>query len=207
MPKIVASGSFDFEDDGLAHIVDDPDILRKCASSSVVHQWGDIGPKKNASLIHLVAMGAHETTGPNRNGDAWREAFLKQAHPTFKEYGALYRNHCFIAGTKVTMANRDRTPIEQVCEGDVVATTWGNHPVTQTIVQRYIGDASRLSFAGIPEDLVVTDNHPILAVKRGQLYCRHRFNKLTPSQHTKECSVRKAKLRVVCLTIRENQSI
>lgn len=93
MPKIIMSGSFDFEDDVMARIVDDPVLLRKCASSSVVHQWGDIGPKKNASLIHLIAMGAHETTGPNRNGDAWKRDFLKSAHPTFIEHGALYRDH------------------------------------------------------------------------------------------------------------------
>lgn len=93
MPKLVLSGSFDFGDDQYAHIVDDPDILKKCASSAVVKEWGEIKPKKNASLIHLLAMGAHETTGCNLNGDTWRRDFLKKAHPTFKEFGALYRDH------------------------------------------------------------------------------------------------------------------
>jgi hypothetical protein len=94
MPKLIVSGSFDFGDDPVFPvIVDDPVILRKCASSSVVHQWGDIGPQKNASLIHLIALGAHETTGANRNGDFFRRAFLQSAHPTFKKHGALYRDH------------------------------------------------------------------------------------------------------------------
>lgn len=95
MPKLILGGSFHFQDEDLPYvsIVDDPDVLRKTASSQVVHEWGEITPKKNASLIHLIALGAHETTGPNRNGDAFRTNFLKQAHPTFKKHGALYRNH------------------------------------------------------------------------------------------------------------------
>lgn len=94
MPKLILTGSFDHDLDWApATIVDDPDLLRKCASSRVVDEWGDIKPKKNASLIHLIGLGAHEVTGPNRNGDTFTAEFLKEAHPTFIKYGALYRNH------------------------------------------------------------------------------------------------------------------
>ena len=95
MPKLIMSGSFDHDDDfhSALTIVDDPFIRQKCAGSSVIHQWGDIGPQKNASLIHLIALGAHEATGPNRNGDSFKRAFLQRAHPSFIKHGALYRNH------------------------------------------------------------------------------------------------------------------
>lgn len=95
MPKLILSGSFDWGNDCWkgATLVDDPDVLKKTASSPVVAQWGEIKPVKNASLIHLIALGARETTGPNRNGDGFKAAFLRETHPTFKEYGALYRDH------------------------------------------------------------------------------------------------------------------
>lgn len=94
MPKLILTGSFDHDLDWApATIVDDPDLLRKCASSRVVDEWGEIKPRKNASLIHLIGLGAHEFTGPNRNGDTFTAEFLKEAHPTFIKYGALYRNH------------------------------------------------------------------------------------------------------------------
>lgn len=96
MPKLILSSSCELEDVfGLkvATIVDDPDVLRKTAGSKVVDMWGEIKPMKNASLIHLIAMGAHERTGPNRNGDSFKAAFLRENHPTFKTHGALYKDH------------------------------------------------------------------------------------------------------------------
>lgn len=94
MPKLITTGSFDWDNHWKgATIVDDPDVLRKTASSPVVAEWGDIQPVKNASLIHLIALGASEVTGPNRNGDGFKTAFLRMAHPTFKKHGALYRDH------------------------------------------------------------------------------------------------------------------
>lgn len=96
MPKLILSSSFEFGMDDIfkcASIVDDPDVLRKSASSKVVHEWGDVSPMKGASLIHLIALGSTERTGPNRNGDGFKEAFLREAHPTFKKHGALYKDH------------------------------------------------------------------------------------------------------------------
>lgn len=44
-------------------------------------------------LYHLIAMGATEYTGPNRNGDGWRADVLRQTHPTFVKYSKFYSNH------------------------------------------------------------------------------------------------------------------
>jgi hypothetical protein len=43
--------------------------------------------------IHLIALSATEASGPNRNGDGFREAVLKEYHPTFVKNAKFYRNH------------------------------------------------------------------------------------------------------------------
>lgn len=97
MPKLILPGSFDYgqehEELKLASLVDDPDVLRKCASSPVVAEWGDIEPIKGHSMVHLLSHGATEYTGCNCNGDGFKAAFCESSHPTFLEYGALYRDH------------------------------------------------------------------------------------------------------------------
>jgi hypothetical protein len=77
----------------LSHIVDDYADFRKLASSSVVDQWGKVAAIPDHSLIHLIALGSFDRTGSNRNGDAFREKFLKTAHHSFVKNAHLYRNH------------------------------------------------------------------------------------------------------------------
>lgn len=48
---------------------------------------------KDTIPVHLIALGAKEAYGPNRNGDAFTEATLKQAHDTFVKYAHWFRNH------------------------------------------------------------------------------------------------------------------
>lgn len=43
--------------------------------------------------VHLIALGAKEAYGPNRNGDGFMEAALKEAHDTFVKYALWFRNH------------------------------------------------------------------------------------------------------------------
>ena len=93
MDKIIFNDSFDYGiSEPLAFIADDKQVLRKQASA-VVDQWGDIDPIPGHSLIHLIALGAGERTGANKNGDYFGSAICKSAHPTFMTKGALYRNH------------------------------------------------------------------------------------------------------------------
>ena len=95
MKKLIFCDSFDYGLHGepLATLADDPQVLRKTAGSQVVEQWGDIQPVKGHSLVHLIALGDHETTGPNRNGDSFGRDICRSSHPTFMTKGALYRNH------------------------------------------------------------------------------------------------------------------
>lgn len=48
---------------------------------------------KDELPAHLIAVGATEYYGPNRNADGFREAVCKQYGQTFKKYARFYRNH------------------------------------------------------------------------------------------------------------------
>ncbi len=43
--------------------------------------------------IHLIAIGATEYYGPNRNGDGFSEACCRKYHDTFVKHARWYRNH------------------------------------------------------------------------------------------------------------------
>lgn len=116
MPKAIFTSAFDYEElfgGKIACLVDDPNVLKKTASSQVVSEWGDIKPLKDHSLIHLIGLGASERTGQNRNGDGFKRALLQREHDTFRTKGALYRDH----NSKVPWEQRD---------GDVVKTAYND---------------------------------------------------------------------------------
>jgi len=48
---------------------------------------------KDEVPIHLVALGASEYYGPNRNGDGFKAATCKEHHKTFEKYAKWFRNH------------------------------------------------------------------------------------------------------------------
>lgn len=43
--------------------------------------------------VHLLALGASEAYGPNRNGDGFKEVNCKKYHDTFVKFARHYRNH------------------------------------------------------------------------------------------------------------------
>lgn len=43
--------------------------------------------------VHLIALGASESYGPNRNGDGFKEATCKSCHDSFVKHAKWYRNH------------------------------------------------------------------------------------------------------------------
>lgn len=43
--------------------------------------------------VHIVALGATEFYGPNRNGDGFKEAWCRQHHDSFVKHAKYYRNH------------------------------------------------------------------------------------------------------------------
>lgn len=48
---------------------------------------------KDEVPLHLIALGAYEAYGPNRNGDAFDEATCRACHPTFVKFAKFFRNH------------------------------------------------------------------------------------------------------------------
>lgn len=100
--KLVFNDAFDYgaSDMPLVFLANDPDVMRKCASSSVVDEWGEIKPLKGHSLVHVTALGAFEKTGNNKNGDAFEEAICRSSHPSFVKNASLYRNHLMLPDKK-----------------------------------------------------------------------------------------------------------
>jgi len=119
MNKIIEPGSFDFGVP-MASLVDihskgvDSAWMTKRAAAAGVFEGINLTPKKDHSVVHLIAMGDAEYYGMNRNGDI----FFKQGqmmdipepfdgvtrkvqihcgnvdrHHTFEKYAHVYRNH------------------------------------------------------------------------------------------------------------------
>lgn len=101
MVKIVNPGGWDFgrqiaqeikvSSRGL--IGNDRRDFLKVASHEFVDMIDNIKIAKDEVPVHLIALGAYEAYGPNRNGDGFKEAALKKYHPTFVKHAMWYRNH------------------------------------------------------------------------------------------------------------------
>jgi hypothetical protein len=62
--------------------------------ASVAEDWSStIMPKPDKTYILVLAMGASEFYGPNRNGDAFRESELKKTYKTFETDAHVYKSH------------------------------------------------------------------------------------------------------------------
>jgi len=72
----------------------------------------------------------------------------------------------------VVMADRTRRAIDEIREGDLVATREGAKKVTAIMRRPYEGDGIRLSLSGVAEDLVSTSDHPVLVLRRHQVHCK-----------------------------------
>lgn len=63
-------------------------------TASVAEEWArSIQPKQGKTYILVLAMGASEFYGPNRNGDAFRESELRKTHKTFETNAHVYKSH------------------------------------------------------------------------------------------------------------------
>jgi hypothetical protein len=71
----------------------DRGILEKRASTALFEQLLHIKTAADEPLVHLLAMGATEGVGPNRNGDGFLAAMLRRCHPTFVKHARFYRDH------------------------------------------------------------------------------------------------------------------
>jgi hypothetical protein len=62
--------------------------------ASEASEWSrSINPEEGSTFILVLAMGASEFYGPNRNGDAFREVELKKKYKTFETNAHVFRSH------------------------------------------------------------------------------------------------------------------
>jgi intein/homing endonuclease len=162
-------------------------------------------PAQDACYVLVNAMGAGEYYGSNANADHFPEAGLIHApddwahnphldKPRSKDwpygYPTFYYAHpfCFPAGTQVVDGDRVRRPIEEIREGDLVATGEGPRRVTHVMRRPYQGRGVSLRICGEYERLVGTEDHPVLVYRRGQIHCRCGYSRLSESQaHSANC--------------------
>ena len=101
MTKIVNPAGWDWErpvakmvkasSGGLTHR--DKRALVKEAGPAFADMAGDIEVKKGEVPVHLIALGATENVGPNRNADRFSESTCRKYHDTFRKKAKFYRNH------------------------------------------------------------------------------------------------------------------
>lgn len=95
----------------------------KTASDSFADQLDRIKFAKDEVPIHLIALGASEAYGPNRNGDGFKEATCRQYHDTFVKFAKFFRNHKnkaergdpFYGVVKASAYNEDMRRVELLC--------------------------------------------------------------------------------------------
>lgn len=101
MIKVVSTGSWDFDTEPVQLIKvasnglrgSDLQQLVKRASHSFADAVRRADLKPGDIPIHVIALGATEFYGPNRNGDGFKEATCRKHHGSFVKHAKWYRNH------------------------------------------------------------------------------------------------------------------
>ena len=105
MVKVFSPSGWNFEVETLASMVkmasdglrgnDRTDFIKRAGSASNVFlpYLDSVKFAKDEVPMHLIAVGASEAYGPNRNGDGFKEATCKGYHDTFVKFARKYRNH------------------------------------------------------------------------------------------------------------------
>ena len=103
MIKIIAPGAQDFSEPVVALIKVsshglvgvDLSAFEKRAGAPLAHEIAKLARdlESDEPLVHLLAVGATEDYGANRNGDGFRRTICREYHPTFKKHARFYRDH------------------------------------------------------------------------------------------------------------------
>ncbi|NDD52599.1 hypothetical protein EBZ39_01755 [bacterium] len=71
----------------------DKQALIKRAGAEFAHKLDNIKFAKDEVPVHLIAIGATEDYGPNRNGDGFTRDCCRNYHQTFEKFARFYRDH------------------------------------------------------------------------------------------------------------------
>lgn len=76
-------------------VVDRGSFVKRAAASSdeLLSKIDGMDVKPGEELIHLIALGATEAYGPNRNGDGFSKEASRKYHDTFVKHAHFYRDH------------------------------------------------------------------------------------------------------------------
>ncbi len=101
MIKVIQPGAQDFSEPvaalikissrGLLGV--DKQALIKRAGAEFAGELSRIKFAKDEIPVHMIAIGATEDYGPNRNGDGFSRECCQQYHPTFEKFARFYRDH------------------------------------------------------------------------------------------------------------------
>jgi len=101
MVKVISPRAQDFSEPAAALIKissrgiigNDRATLVKRAGAELVEKLADIKFAKDEVPVHMIAIGATEDYGPNRNGDGFKRDCCEKYHDTFKKFARFYRDH------------------------------------------------------------------------------------------------------------------
>jgi hypothetical protein len=102
MLKCSGVGAYDFGEPAVALIKlrrdgrlgpHDRSVLEKRAGVDFLDRLRRVKLAADEVPVHIIALGADEYYGANRNGDGFDEPTCRAQHPTFQKYGRFYRNH------------------------------------------------------------------------------------------------------------------
>jgi len=71
---------------------DKQDFVKR-AGAEFAHKLENIKFAKDEVPVHLIAIGATEDYGPNRNGDGFTRDCCRNYHQTFEKFARFYRDH------------------------------------------------------------------------------------------------------------------
>jgi hypothetical protein len=99
--KIIQPGSYNFGEPQVRLIEQRRGILVpsqceflvKTAGSGIVSHLKNLRFESGEVPVHLIAIGATEYYGPNRNGDGFSVDTCRRFHKTFEKFAKFYRNH------------------------------------------------------------------------------------------------------------------
>ena len=93
MIKLISSDNLPDSFDSQTSVIEDPAVFTKQASAAGLFDYDTLKPDDDHVGIHLIALGATETYGLNRNGDSFPKEACVKYHDTFVKHGHVYSSH------------------------------------------------------------------------------------------------------------------
>ena len=103
----------------------------KRAGAEFASKLENIKFAKDEIPVHMIAIGATEDYGPNRNGDGFSRDCCRTYHPTFEKFARFYRDHANKNPAKsfgIVKASAYHEPMHRI---ELVAALNGSHEVAE----------------------------------------------------------------------------